>query len=153
MQLLLAREVRPDPVRHQAETLRLTPPLSLPRAERLAAALMVAALLAVPGLVARQQLAPAIRNVPEEMERLVRLQHQLPVAEAVPVPARPPPETMHLDQRREQRLRQELPAAQEGRVVPAMARMLLRPAVAEVARYPPLRPAARVVQVAPVGSG
>jgi hypothetical protein len=54
------------------------------------------------------------------MEQLARLQHQLPVAEAVPVPARPPPETMHLDQRQELRLREGLQAAQVRQVL-AMA--------------------------------
>jgi hypothetical protein len=88
------------------------------------------------------------------MERLEQQHHRLTVAAVVPVQAQPSPETMLPRQRLERRQRAALPVGQERRPQErVMARMPLRQAVAVAVRFPPLRPAAWVVQVATVGSG
>jgi hypothetical protein len=88
------------------------------------------------------------------MERLEQRHQRLTVVAVVPVQAQPSPETMPPQQRLERRLRAALPVVQEK--LPqerVMARMPLLRVVAVAVRFLPLRPAAWVVQVAPVRSG
>jgi hypothetical protein len=89
------------------------------------------------------------------MERLEQRQQRLTVVAVVPVQAQPSAETMLPRQRLERRLRAVLTVVQEGRLPQerVMAPMPLRQAVAVAVRSLPRRPAAWVVQVAPVRSG